>query len=267
MGGRKASDAARGAMKTLLVTGAAGLIGRVLVDGLSDRYEVRGVDRAAPRSGPLRRRDLRKPDALDGLLAGADAVIDLAGLSSTRTPWADVHDNNVPVSMNVLEAARRAAVKRVIFASSNHVTGMYEADNPYAAIVAGTHDDLDPCAIPHIHAGWPIRPDSPYGIGKALGEAAGRYYADTFGLSVLCLRIGTVNAADRPLETRHFATLLTHADLLRLVTASVEGPEALRFGIYYGVSQNTWRFWDLTAAQAAIGFEPQDDAESFRAAG
>jgi uronate dehydrogenase len=110
----------------------------------------------------------------------------------------------------------------------------------------------------------PIRPDSPYGAGKAFGEAAARHYADQHGLQAICLRIGTVKSDDRPTRPRHYATLLTHADLVRLVAAALEAPEELRFAVVYGVSANTWRFWDVADAEAAIGYVPQDDAEAFR---
>ena len=80
-------------------------------------------------------------------------------------------------------------------------------------------------------------------LPEVLGEAAARWYSEASGLSAICLRIGTVNAEDPPREPRHFATLLTHAGLLRLVECALEGPADLRFGVYYGVSRNTWRFW------------------------
>jgi hypothetical protein len=102
-------------------------------------------------------------------------------------------------------------------------------------------------------------------LGELLVESRNRRgRLDTYGLSAIFLRIGTVNRADRPEKARHFATLLTHADLLRLVDCALEAPEELRFGVYYGVSRNTWRFWDISDAAAEIGYDPQDDAERFR---
>ena len=251
-------------MRRVLITGAAGLIGTVLAEGLRDRYELVGLDRVRRRGQDVRRVDMRRPGALGSLLSGVDAVVDLAGLPSARTPWHDVWRNNLPATMNALEAARQAGVRRVVFASSNHVTGMYEREPPYSSIVAGAYDELDPSATPLIAPTWPVRPDGPYALGKVLGEAAARHYADAYGLSAVCLRIGTVNAEDRPLEPRHFATLLTHRDLVRLVDAALAAPEELRFGVYYGVSRNKWRFWDISNAQAELGYEPLDDAEAFR---
>jgi nucleoside-diphosphate-sugar epimerase len=247
-----------------VITGAAGLLGTLLSQRLGDRYEVEGVDRARTRAAHVHRADTARSRSLDSLFRGADAVIDLAGLAGADTPWPKVWENNLPATMNALEAARRAGVKRFVYASSNHVTGMYEREPPYAAIVAGEYDGLEPNGVPLIRADWPLRPDGPYAIGKALGEAAARYYADAFGLAAICLRIGTVNAEDRPTEARHFATLLSHADLVRLVEAAVRAPDDLRFGVYYGVSGNTWRIWAVDDARSELGYEPQDDAERFR---
>jgi uronate dehydrogenase len=245
--------------RKVLITGAAGLVGTVLMRGLEGRYDVTGVDRAFRRPPNVRRRNLARSRGLARLFEGADAVVDLAGLSDHRTAWKDVWRNNLPVTLEVLEAARQARVRRYVFASSNHVTGGYEDDPPWSAIVAGDYAGLDPASIPLIGTDWPIRPDGAYALGKALGEAAARWYSDAFGLSAVCLRIGTVNRADRPLEPRHFATLLTHADLLRLVEAALTAD--VGFGVYYGVSCNTWRFWDISNE---IGYEPEDDAERYR---
>lgn len=248
----------------VLITGAAGLLGTLLTRGLSERYEIEGIDRARGGGRHVRRANMARSRSAASSFRGADAVIDLAGLPQADTPWRDVWKNNLPATMNALEAARRAGVHRFVFASSNHVTGLYERDPPYSAIVAGAYEGLDPGATPLIAPTWPIRPDGAYAVGKALGEAAARYYADAFGLSAICLRIGTVNAENRPLQPRHFATLLTHADLLRLVECALSAPDELRFGVYYGVSHNTWRIWDLEGARAELGYEPQDDAEACR---
>jgi uronate dehydrogenase len=196
-------------------------------------------------------------------LKGADVVIDLAS-AHWQQPWEAVRDNNIPATWNTFEAARRRGVRRVIYASSNHVTGLYERDEPYARIVAGDYDGLTPAAVPRITTAMAIRPDTPYGVGKAFGEAAGRYYAEEHGLSVLCLRIGSLNWASRPSVARHFATLITHSDMARLVRCCIEAPQDLTFGVFYGVSDNTWRIWDIDDARRLLGYEPADDAERWR---
>jgi uronate dehydrogenase len=247
-----------------MITGAAGRLGRLLTNGLRERYSVRGIDRNGARRGEVRRVDMTKPKRIESLFEGVDTVIDLAALPNDRLPWADVWANNLPATLNALEAARLAGVRRLVFASSNRVTGGYERDAPYAAIVAGSYEGLEPSETPLIDVSWPVRPDGTYAIGKVVGESAARYYSDEHGLSTICLRIGTVTGDGKPHQPRHFATLLTHDDLLRLVEAAVRAPEELRYGIYYGVSRNTWRFWEIDDAARDLGYEPQDDAERFR---
>ncbi len=250
--------------KRVLITGAAGLVGGILRRGLADDYELSTLDARRRRSG-VGKGDMTKLRSVLKAFAGQDVVVDLAADPRTTASWEAVHGNNLVATYNAFEASRRSGVRRLIFASSNHVTGLYERDHPYSAIVAGAYEGLDPEGIPKLDAATTaIRPDGLYGASKVYGEALGRMYVDRFGLSVVCLRIGTVNEVDRPRNARHFATLLTHADLVRLVRAAIEAPESVRFAVVYGVSRNTWTFWDLDEARETIGYAPEDDAEAWR---
>jgi nucleoside-diphosphate-sugar epimerase len=239
------------------------LIGGILRDGLGDRYAIHGLDVRLAR-GADEVVDMTDLESIQPAFEGADAVVDLAANPDANAPWSSVRENNIPATLNTLEAAHRAGVRRVVFASSNHVTGMYEHDDPYASIVAGDYDGIDPDGFERIRVDGPIRPDGPYGVGKALGEAAARYYSEVHALSVICLRIGTVNRENRSRSTREFATLLTHRDLVELVDRCLVAPLSLHFAIFYGVSANTWRIWDIEDARRTIGYEPSDDAESCR---
>ena len=250
--------------KKVLITGAAGLVGGVLLNGLADDFALRGLDVKPVDGVESVIADATDLDAGMAAYEGVDTVIDLASVPDQHSPWETVRANNLPSTWNALESARRAGAKRLIFASSNHATGNYENDEPYASIVAGRYGGLAPGGFPLVTPDMPIRPDGPYGIGKAFGEAAGRYYSDVHGLSVICLRIGTLNRESRPTAVRHFATLLTHGDLVRLVRGCVDAPDSLRFAIFYGVSDNTWRFWDISNSRELAGCAPQDNAERWR---
>jgi len=253
-----------GRSRRVLVTGAAGLIGSVLRSRLANDFDLLGLD-AAQGTGVTIVADLAKGGRrARRAFAGQDAVIDLAADSRVGAPWDRVLRNNLAATINVFEAARDAGVKRVVFASPNHAVGLYEREEPYARIVRGDYEGLDHAAIPLLTSEHPVRPDSPYGVGKAFGEALGRYYSEEFGLSVICLRIGTCNRVDRPEDAREFATLLSHADLVRLVECCLQAPASVRYAVYFGVSDNTWRFWDLEPARDQIGYEPRDDAERWR---
>jgi len=141
---------------------------------------------------------------------------------------------------------------------------MYENDHPYDYIVRGEYDKVDTWPVPRI-THKEIRPDGFYGISKAYGEAMGRYYSEEYGMSVICMRIGTVNEWDSPArDIRHFATWLSHRDQAQLVRKSLEAPDSLTFDIFYGVSNNKWRFWDIEHPKKVIGYEPEDNAEEYR---
>lgn len=246
----------------ILITGAGGLVGGILRRGLRDRYELRGLD-SRPGKGVDLVADMADPAAIGAAFEGMNAVIDLAADPDAGASWEAIRENNIPATLNALEAARAAGVERFVFASSNHATGLYEEDEPYASIVAGRYDGV-PQGFDRLTGTSPIRPDGPYGVGKALGEAAARFYAEAHGMTAICLRIGTVNPSGRPQNARQFATLLSHRDLVHLVDRCLTAPHELRFAIYYGVSANTWRFWDIDAAAREIGYAPQDDAERWR---
>jgi nucleoside-diphosphate-sugar epimerase len=249
----------------VLITGAAGLIGGVLRDGLGAQFELAAVDEKRIPGVESTVADMAKGGRkVRRVFRGADVVVDLAAAPSVSTPWDHIYRNNIRATINAFEAAREAGVRRVVFASSNHVTGLYEQSEPYASIVRGDYEGLDPAEIPLLTTSDPIRPDSPYGIGKAFGEATARYYSETYGVSAFCLRIGTCNRSNQPENAREFATLITYADLVRLVECCIRAPDDVPFGIFYGVSDNTWRFWDIADAREQIGYEPQDDAERWR---
>jgi len=228
----------------VLVTGAAGEIGRVLREGLLGRYDlVRLTDRA--QMAPARQAeevivaDLTDMDAVAGLMSGIDAVVHLGG-HPREADWQTILANNIGATWNVFEAARQAGVRRVVFASTNHVVGFHPRER----------------TIDHRAA---HRPDTRYGLSKAFGEDLGRLYADKHGMAVVCLRIGSFEV--QPHETRHLSTWISHRDMVGLVTASLEA-EDVRFEVLYGVSRNTRSFWDNRRAYA-LGYEPEDNAEAW----
>lgn len=248
----------------VLVTGSSGLIGGVVIRTLGDKYAFHGLDRAKPETAPdvpTTIADVHDFDAIRPAFAEMDAVVHLAADPNMRGEWQSALDNNIIPTYNVLEAARQAGVRRVVFASSNHAVGMWELEDAAAKIRVGDYGGLMPGQFPSIDNTVRIRPDGYYGISKAFGEAAGAYYADSFGLEVACLRIGTVSRADDPkANIRMRATWLSHRDAAHLIDCCLSAP-GLKFDIFYGVSNNTWRFWDIEHAKRAIGYSPRDDAE------
>jgi uronate dehydrogenase len=227
-------------MTHVVITGAAGTIGSALRERLpAHGWQLRSFDRSAVPGGLIG--DITSAADLDAAFAGADAVVHLAG-QAVEAPWPVVREANIEGTFQVFEAARRAGIRRVVYASSNHAAGFTPVGSEQPA-------DLPP------------RPDTLYGVSKVFGEALGRYYVDRYGMQVACLRIGTF--AERPSHVRALATWLSPGDCAQLVDACLSSP-ALTYAIVWGVSNNARRTWSLEAGQA-LGYQPQDDAEQYAA--
>jgi nucleoside-diphosphate-sugar epimerase len=252
-------------LRKVLVTGSGGLIGRALFRELGDTFQFTGLDMVPVTDTDVQVMvgDLSDIDSVQQAFDGIDAVVHLGADSNQNAPWSSVLPNNLIATRNVFEACRVAGVKRVVYASSNHAVGMHELDDPYSRIRAGDYSGVDPDNVPQIDHTVPIRPDGQYGISKAFGEATGAYYAENFGLEVACLRIGTVNRDNRPMNVRQLATWCSHRDVLQLIQRCLE-VQPLQFDIFYGASDNKWRFWDIDHARQVLGYAPQDNGEDYR---
>ena len=235
-----------GGRKRVLITGAGGSIGTELAERLNDRYTLRlQYRRTIPPDPPVEDRvtaDITRFEQLVPAMRAVDAVVHLAGEPDPRAPWEKVHEANIIGTYNVFEAARQAGVGKIVFASTNHVMGMYDRDRQWP-----------------VYAGQPVRPDSLYGVSKAFGEALGRYYADEHGVSVVCLRIGWVLPEPRDEIGRWM--WLSPRDCAQVVWRAIEAD--LGFGIFYAVSANGGRHWDIADTMERLGYRPEDDAERY----
>ena len=235
--------------KKILITGAAGRIGRVLREGLKDDYRLcllyHNTVMPARPGEEVHISGITDLDKVVKAVEAVDAVVHMAGNPNGNASFEDILEANIRGAYTVYEAARRTGVGRVVFASSNHVTGFYEKNG------IGTTTEVN------------ARPDSFYGASKAYGEDLGRYYADAFGLSVICLRIGSFQPVDSVINRtsdRILSSWLSHRDTVQLVRCSIETD--VHFGIYYGISNNTRAYWDLRNAREELGYAPEDDAET-----
>ena len=246
----------------IAVTGSSGTIGKPLCAALARRHTVVGIDIA----GADVVADVRDIDAMEGAFTGCDAVVHLAGVVAVHADWESVSGTNIGGTYSVFEAARRAGVRRLVFASSNHCVGYNEVESapaiyrPGFGRVVGVED--------------PYRPDGLYGVWKAFGEVLGRYYSDAFGMLVANIRIGSITEADDPKDesvressgwlglsddekfARYAATWMSQRDFARLVECILESD--VRFATVYGVGDNATRFWDLEPGRAIFGFWPED---------
>lgn len=237
------------AAKKVLITGAAGSIGTQMRTLLKDRYDLRLLDRrpVPEPEGEAMICDLADLQGLERACAGIDAAVHLAGDPSGGAGWEALLEDNVKGTYNLFEAARRQGVKRIVFASTNHVTGFYEMEKTYTT--------------PEMLA----RPDSLYGVSKAFGEALGRFFVDEYGMAVICLRIGSFQPEEAVKNRggdRILSTWLSPRDCAQLVWRGIEA-EAVKYGIFYGISGNERAYWDTQNARQLLGYAPEDDAERF----
>lgn len=233
--------------KRLLLTGAAGALGRMLRPRMKRYCETLRLSDLAAMDPAGEGEEvvvapLEDEAAMYALLEGVDAVLHFGGVSIEK-PFSTVLPANIVGAYNLYEAARRRGTKRIVFASSNHVTGFYSQGETIPAHV-----------VP--------RPDSYYGLSKAFGENLAQFYFDRHGLETVSLRIGS--CVPEPTDRRQLSSWISHDDLERLLVAALTAP-VVGHSIVYGVSDNRTSWWD-NAQGRHIGYRPQDSSEPWRAA-
>ena len=168
----------------IVVTGAAGRLGRLVVRRLVDRgYEVLATDRVAFDESPAEfvQIDLGDPRCVGQMLKGAEGVIHMGAIPGpTREEPRQIFDNNVRSTFNVLMAAEELNLQRVVFSSS--AFGMGWAHDPAAFV---------PLYLP-LDEDHPMMPFEPYGLSKQVGECIGAMVARRSSTSVASLRFTNV---------------------------------------------------------------------------
>lgn len=234
----------------VLVTGAAGSLGRVITAGLAGLgHDVVGLDLVPPPDGTpfaWHEADCSDADAVEAVFADLstggrlDAVVHLAGVPEELSLPEEL-TSHVVTTAALLDAMVAHDVPRLVYASSNHAVGR----TPRA------DGDLTEDAAP--------RPDTYYGVAKVAAEALLRLSVDRHGLDVVSCRIGSF--LEEPTTLRGLSTWLSHDDGLRMVQAALTAP-APGYAVLYGISANTRAWWDLEPGRR-LGYEPQDDAEAW----
>ena len=236
-------------VRSVLITGANGNIGRKLRAAWGDAYDLVLIDAESGDDPEVVAADLADWDAswVD-LFEGVDTVIHLAANPSEHASWEALTRPNLDALCNVFHAAALAGVDRVIYASSNHAMGGYR--------------DLGDMPIT---VNLPARPGNPYGAAKFFGERLAKSFAAAFQVSVIALRLGWVqpdaNRAETLPDDWSRSLWLSDADMVRLFDRSVESEldpgECL---VVNGMSDNDGMRWDLSEASDRLGFLPEDDA-------
>lgn len=219
--------------RRILITGAAGRVGQALARAWANTYDlvlvdIRPVRRVAKI--PLVVADATDIAVMRALCKGVDTVIPLAISGNIHDNWDTLVPVNLAATQAAFQAAGEAGCRRVIFPSSVQIE---------------------------------LNPESPYTASKRWGESTGKTFSERNGLSVICLRLGAVKSNDfagtRP-DAWFLDHVLTHRDCAALFTASVEAPDELMYGVFWGISANTPARFDITETCRQLGYQPQDNA-------
>lgn len=230
----------------VLITGAAGEVGRGVVPLLERHFSLGLLDRRPPPDDPrwLTADVLDLPMLLTAM-AGCNAVLHLAVASGHPGPYEDDafndlrFDVNVKGTYHVLEAARRTGVRRVVLVSSLMVVWGHGA----SGLVPGDA---------------PPQPVGTYALTKALAEEVGRYFAVAHGLDVVVLRIAAplavegVNLVGRRVRPQQVPIPDLAQAFARALTVPLSG-----FHVVTIVGESSRRAWDLGPARRLLGYEPQ----------
>jgi nucleoside-diphosphate-sugar epimerase len=229
----------------LLVTGPGGRVGSQIIPLLREHFPLRLLDwrpLAAQGDDEVLQGDIQDFDVLLKACQGASAMLHLAAVPDED----DFHSKLLPMNLaggyNAFEAARQAGVPKILFAS----TGQTVLNYPRGEWVTPE---------------MPVRPHTVYACTKVFGEALGRHYSDRHGLDVICIRICWFQPYDSPILRNNADARrewCSPRDLTQLIVKSIAAD--VKFAIFFGVSNNTGRFWDISNAQKMVGYAPEDDA-------
>lgn len=249
--------------KQILVTGATGNLGAKLRHHLEGRYLLRLLDIHPRGEKEVIPADLGQWDkSWVDQFAGVDMVVHLAADPTAHQNWPHLVSPNIDATINVFQAALRGGVRRVVYASSNHVMGGYQNEPEPARLTT----DLAPRpGTQYVVDGQP-RDSTPYAAAKLFGERLGKCYADSHGLSVIAVRIGWVRpganrAQDIPPERGPWFRLmwLSNRDFCQLMERCIVADLSARFAVVNGMSANTGMRWDIEHTRQMLGYTPRDE--------
>lgn len=235
-------------MTKVALTGASGGMGSALRPELLKRgIDLRSVGGRRPLEPivpgeDVMSGDLRDPAVVDRVLKDVDVLIHLAGTSVER-PLPEIIDNNLTALYEVYEGCRRQGVRRVVFASSNHVIGCHSVDSK-------------------LKVDCEMRPDCFYGLSKMWGEGMTRMYWDKHGIEGISVRIGS--CFERPTDLRQLSTYFAYEDMVQFMMQCITVPE-VGYMVVWGVSNNDRSYWDNTEPAERLGYKPVHNSEKFAA--
>ncbi|AVM25088.1 NAD-dependent epimerase/dehydratase family protein [Bacillus pumilus] len=236
-------------MKKLTIIGGCGVIGRILTKALSSEYDITIIDQTSCAKEVVLADATNEQEVYEAIPRDTDVIIHLLNMDMTHDvmnheEFEKMSDIFWGSSYYMFRSAARLGIRKVIFASSNHVTDRYEKGG--LSLLGRNITTNDVPATKNV-----------YGILKFASEQLGRLFHDQTGMSVIHLRIGTVvmdemGALHKKARTKR--TLLSHKDLVGMTQAAIE--TTVPFGTYYAVSENDEKPWSTENTKHELDYRP-----------
>lgn len=271
----------------LLITGSNGTCGSALINLpykkiLFDRLNSELINgnnqfiKGEIEDSELLKKSIENCDILIHL-AAADYYPDFAmgeGLGS----WESYKKNNIDNLKTLFDLAVTCNVKKIIFASTHRVMGMYEQENSPEIYSKNSNIIID--------HNYPVRPDSIYAVSKLFGENYGRLLAEEGKIKFIILRICSVReeSMDHPYAYAEYGVKQkkwkrgspeytfqvnrlkslwqSRNDFYQMIDLCINNNK-INYDIFYGISNNTRAWFDISNAKNKIGYEPKDNAENY----
>ena len=264
------------AKRKVLITGGTGYIAGRMLSELRQRYDLTILDIKDTNREGEKVEDVIITDLLDKdrdnyrqYFQGVDSVVHCGFIGSAsqahRQFWKEL--DNVAMCYNIYQTCVEEGVRRAVVCSSNHAADFYER-----LIWQDKMEFVTPDMIP--------LSDNYYGWAKISYESLGFVFAtgamtDGIRLENVQLRIGGpretdiegLGASDLKRVHRALGAYLSLRDQVQLIVKSIEAEDiadekGVPFQIFYGISDNTHRFWSIQNARDVIGYAPEDDSQT-----
>ncbi|CAF0776990.1 unnamed protein product [Adineta steineri] len=240
-------------LKLVLVTGAAGKIGKYFAEHANkQKYKLRLMVHSIHESekvdplkpfGEIIEGELDKMETLDKACKDIHTIVHLAGDPDPSGTWDSLKKSNIDGLYNIFLAAKNAGVKRMVYASSIHAISGYPKD-----VQAKTNE--------------PPNPGDLYGVTKCFGEALCRYMGEKEGVPSIAVRIGAFQehaSAQNKDSLNMMDAWLSQRDCVQLLERCIDAPEDLKFAIVHGLSRNTFNRMEIESTRQLLGYDPQDN--------
>lgn len=242
-------------MKTILITGASGYVGKAFLSAHGRDYKFRVFGRTPVEGHEFFKGDIKSLEDLERAMKGVDAALHLAAATTDGTGITDneYFQTNTVGTFNLLEAAFRNKVKKVVYGSSVCAVGFRATPR----LIMET-DKCEPS-------------DGMYGYSKYLSEQLCECYAATRGIRIIALRTAMVVpqhkiiAPTNPLA-RHWLGAVHIDDVVQAFRLAIEN-DGIGYGVYHVATDNPASKFDITKAKAELGYRPAHDLKELTSPG